>query len=235
MVPVAPEKGSEVTDTTVEVRKAATEEIKANGGQVSFDNPGGGWLANEIERAKKKEQPTGLRSGSVTSTVRDVSLPVDFVEGLKGMTGEENRMFTDTATSKIEKLSTSIKEKGYDEKNPIFINVGHDGTVLINEGNHRARAAKQAGLENVPVSISYFAGGERVAGDLSLDKLAQLSKGQESPAAVKIPEKSGIEYTKTVKTAEGEYQFEPQDASIARYEAQAQKEKYESLRNCLSI
>ena len=158
--------------------------IKEAGGRVILDNPGGSWLEEQRKKAKAKDERTGFRHGSVTAKINRIELPIDSVVFLRGMEGEDVRLdhlqdFQDTRT--IMKIRRSISENGYLPDKAIFINVGYDGTALINEGNHRVRAAKLAGLKTIPVEIAYFAGGESVNGPLSLDSIARMvTKNEEA-------------------------------------------------------
>jgi len=152
------------------------DEIKLPGNPEKFmksaglriDNPGGRWLEDEVARATKLDKFEGLRHGSVTANIK-TEMSVDDLLPVRGMRGEQGRI----RKANVDKLTKSIKEKGFDPDAPIFVNVGHDGTSLINEGNHRVRAAKAAGLKTVPVEISYFAGGEEAAGRFSKKSLSR--------------------------------------------------------------
>ena len=53
----------------------------------------------------------------------------------------------------------SIKAKGV--LSPVFVVKEKDGRVFIYEGNHRIRAAHQAGIRKIPVEIRYMAGSQR--------------------------------------------------------------------------
>lgn len=58
-----------------------------------------------------------------------------------------------------EKLVDDIRKNGV--KKPIIIFRDPNKKALIYEGNHRLRAARQAGLKNVPVKIRYYGHSER--------------------------------------------------------------------------
>jgi hypothetical protein len=160
--------------------KKKSEEIKADVGakKVFKDNPGGSWLEGDIEVAKSGG------SGSVTAGVRSILLPVDTLLGLKGRNKEHLRI--KDGDQRVQKLVADMEENGFREGKEPFLNVEYDGSVNINEGNHRIRAAKLAGITHIPVDISYFAGGERQDGPMSFEKLAEHNKKKE---AAKTPKK----------------------------------------------
>ena len=144
---------------------AETIEKVLDASWVNFDNPGGEWLENEISRIKNDEI-----SGSRTGTIRGITVPVDELVKLEGRSGEHKRISMET--QKVKDLAKLIKKEGL--KEPPFINVEYDGSANINEGNHRVRAAKLAGLKEIPVEIGYYAGGERVDGPMSIKHLMKL-------------------------------------------------------------
>jgi hypothetical protein len=176
------EEKAEVTveEKTGPLWKKKSEEIKADVGakKVFKDNPGGSWLEGDIEVAKSGG------SGSVTAGVRSILLPVDTLLGLKGRNKEHLRI--KDGDQRVQKLVADMEENGFREGKEPFLNVEYDGSVNINEGNHRIRAAKLAGITHIPVDISYFAGGERQDGPMSFEKLAEHNKKKE---AAKTPKK----------------------------------------------
>ena len=81
------------------------------------------------------------------------------VQDLPGMSGEHARI----DRSRLEPLVESIRRRGFDPDNPIEIGVvpAHrqamgEPPVTIREGNHRLAAAKELGLDRVPVRIDYI-------------------------------------------------------------------------------
>lgn len=176
--------------TTKDGRKEAIANLKEIGATVDVDNPGGQWLAEERSRAVKKDKKDGMRHGTVTAVVRKVELPVDELLKIPGMLGEQNRIEQD----RVDNLAEDIKKNGL--KYGPFINVGHDGTALVNEGNHRIRAAKKAGLKTIKVEISYFAGGERADGPLTLERVAEIASPIK-PVTTEAPQGAEPEITGT--------------------------------------
>ena len=67
--------------------------------------------------------------------------------------------------------------KGYDESYKPFINIDVNGKAWINEGNHRIRAAIEAGLNKIPFQVRYYDGGERADGIWKPDNLVQKAEG----------------------------------------------------------
>jgi hypothetical protein len=110
------------------------------------DNPGNSqWLA---------ENPTTLTAGYNT----DIPMPSKWVASLPGLMGEETRIKDGDET--VVKIAANMKSNGYDATNPITVEIDKNGTPRIFEGNHRARAAVVAGIENVPTSFRFLGGGE---------------------------------------------------------------------------
>jgi hypothetical protein len=52
---------------------------------------------------------------------------------------------------RVENLIPSVRERGFDD--PLILEVGLNGKATLIEGNHRLAAARQLGLENVPVRV----------------------------------------------------------------------------------
>ena len=139
--------------------------LKSHG--FEFDpGPSKEWL--EAKRASALEQ--GL-DGPVTGS-GTMQLSVDELLALPGEAGEHLRMTSPESAAKIDELTQSIKAEGYRQDAGPLVWVKADGSVTIAEGNHRIRAAKQAGVENLPVQVRYFAGSEDLPGRFNIDNLA---------------------------------------------------------------
>lgn len=65
------------------------------------------------------------------------------------------------SAAKIRRLTASLKRIGWDEKRPAKVTVRRDGTIFLDEGNHRLAAAHRAGIKRVPVEF-YTPDGRRV-------------------------------------------------------------------------
>jgi hypothetical protein len=143
------------------------EKTKAK--KVIIDNPGGQWLKNEVAMAE-----SGKWSGSVTARVEEVYVPIDILLSTEGRLGEHNKIKKNDR--RVYELAANIKMQGLNSLP--FVNVEHDGTANINEGNHRIRAAKLLGIRRILVEISYFAGGERKQGNYSFEKLSEYAQNR---------------------------------------------------------
>jgi len=144
-------------------------------GRVVVDNPGGEWLEDERQGVMD-----GRASGALTARIDRVEVPVDDLLALEGRRGEHERLTMED--ERVLELAKAIEKDGL--TSPPFLNVEYDGSVNVNEGNHRIRAAKLAGLERIPVEIAYYAGGERMEGPMSLRRLAELNRPEDIPAQV---------------------------------------------------
>lgn len=92
------------------------------------------------------------------------------------MGGAESAKIAKAEDDKITSaLIESMQEKGYVGK-PIELAVFPNGEVRIVDGNHRARAAKAAGLETVPTRTDYLAGAETL-GEVPAVKESSLPNG----------------------------------------------------------
>jgi hypothetical protein len=100
-------------------------------------------------------------------------VPPEMLLDLPGARGEEETFIYDEATgtytidqssrhgvrytpARWAKLVANMRDEGFDPSNPIFIIKDFGQAAKIQEGNHRLRAAHEAGLDLVPVEIRYF-------------------------------------------------------------------------------
>ena len=92
-------------------------------------------------------------------------LSVDKLLQIEGHKGQHRHMGTESqgrfSDAYIEKLARSMKEQGFKPQRAIQVFTWPDGRATIWEGNHRLRAAKRAGLNQIPVDWRYVAGSER--------------------------------------------------------------------------
>lgn len=140
--------------------KATSDE---GAGSFWQDNPGGKWLAEERD---------GKRTGAITAGFRMVDLPVDYLLSIPGEKGEQERIKQGDET--VAEIAESIRKNGFDRTEPIFVIVEKNGWAVISEGNHRVRAAKEAGLVTVPTEIRYAGGGEIEPGEMTPQKVKEL-------------------------------------------------------------
>lgn len=123
-----------------------------------------------------KNKPTAGFRGQVN---------LDEIINLPGMSGEHERIHP--GDERVAELVQSMKEKGYDDSEPVFINVEQDGTVHVNEGNHRMRAAREAGLTDIPVEVRYYGGSDADDSIWMPDRLRNYLSGQTAPKEEKTP------------------------------------------------
>ena len=159
----------------------AKEFITESQPSLKVDNPGGDWLQDKIDYAKKKGPNSfGVpHMGSVTGYFGgSVYVPVSILKNIPGARGEQNNVRKDD----LESLTSYMKKTGKlppmsqtnDKEYTPFIMVGYDGTPWVNEGNHRIMAAAALGWETLPIELRYFDGGEDVDGPLHPDKLKNI-------------------------------------------------------------
>jgi ParB family chromosome partitioning protein len=55
-----------------------------------------------------------------------------------------------------EKINRRMEERGYDESQPLHVWEGEGGTVVLIDGHHRLRAARKAGITEVPCYFHHF-------------------------------------------------------------------------------
>lgn len=197
-----PRRRKGVTDTNVDGLKEWLKEgdtkkpfgrvAKAAGGEVKLktDVPDESWLQRKIDSVKAEGKDRwgvpAMRTitGSYTG---NVNVPVDVLASLPGQRGEQNNVRHDDLAAiknimqKTGKLPTGRDGKEYAP----YIEVAHDGSAWVSEGNHRIMAAKALGWKTLPAEIRYFTGGERVDGPLHPSKLIPGLPGQKTSAVAK--------------------------------------------------
>jgi hypothetical protein len=136
----------------------------------------GFWRDNPVDPGSLDHEggPRGqswVRANPSTATAAfdRVDLPISKVILLPGHNDEHVMLAKPSPDEEVRlaALEASIREKGYDAKNPIMVWVEADGTTKIAEGNHRVRAARRAGLKTIPVDLRYFGGAEARNGEWS--------------------------------------------------------------------
>ena len=149
------------------------------------DVPAASWLEEKQEDAEadiqsadsKGNKYTSMGRGLNTSTTgyfpsgTNLQLPVSEISNLEGVMGEHR---TRDTGDKLKPILKDMGENGYDQESPISIHVNHRGEAFVSEGNHRLAAAKQLGIDKIPVEIRYFAGGELADGAFSPSKLSGM-------------------------------------------------------------
>ncbi len=171
------------------------------------DEGGETWLKKTMDKAKEeiakiekqkkpatykewkedRQEPTFTRK--VTANLdEDVLLSPKWVlkNTAGGLNYEHLALKEGLGKKKVARLTESIKSKGYDPEEAIFINIDVNGRAWINEGNHRLRAAIAAGVNKIPFEVRYFDGGERAEGPWKPDNLIETAE-----AAPAEPKESG--------------------------------------------
>lgn len=146
--------------------------------KFKVDNPGGKWLEEEQALCDKKGFSSyggPNRFGPVTAWFnRAVLVPVSVLKNLKGLRAEQSNVRPKDLESLHQYASKHQSFPKMDSggtHNP-FIQVWHDGTPYVNEGNHRIMMANQRGWKFVPIEIRYFSGGELSYGPLTPRKVS---------------------------------------------------------------
>lgn len=109
------------------------------------------------------EGPRGWKAGPSDLTRLDTGiLPPSKLLHLPGRKGE-HELFAKSPTGRYtsvewKKFVADVKKRGV--KHPVTIHKDADGKVWVHEGNHRLRAAAEAGVP-VPVEVSYFGNSQR--------------------------------------------------------------------------
>jgi 8-oxo-dGTP pyrophosphatase MutT (NUDIX family) len=144
------------------------------------DNPGGEWLARkkQISIDDGRDQWGGYsRLGVVTGYYSGtVMVPVPLLAKVPGCRGEQSN----PRLNALEGIKQVFQETGRlpqghgGEDYAPFIMVDQDGKPWVNEGNHRIMAAKELGIEYLPVEVRYFNGGEEVEGEFSPSHIQQM-------------------------------------------------------------
>jgi ParB-like nuclease family protein len=137
--------------------------------EQELNHPGGTiWVSDHEGRYGNR--------GHITREVRGL-VPVADLLQLPGASGEEKAFIYDRISgtyfrdpsarldtrydqAKWERLVESIRQ-GYDLDNPIFVVKDPGYLGMIREGNHRLRAAHEAGFDYIPATIRYFGHSER--------------------------------------------------------------------------
>jgi hypothetical protein len=118
----------------------------------------GGVLPSGRRPAYKTDfvNPERVRDNHLTGWFRgDVEVDIQDLIELPGSRGEHKGMTSEYSQKNIRELTENMREKGWDGA-PIMIFVEKDGSVAIGEGNHRVRAAYNAGITEIPTEIRYF-------------------------------------------------------------------------------
>jgi hypothetical protein len=130
---------------------------KGRPGEVggSLPSDGGWWQDNPQARGHEHWTPG---ENQMTAGYKEARVDPREIAKLPGARGEQKNIDQE----RVKELAKSIKEEGL--KWAPLIMVEMDGTAHIWEGNHRIRAAIEAGLESIIVEVRYFGGSEERPG-----------------------------------------------------------------------
>lgn len=54
-----------------------------------------------------------------------------------------------------DRIKKSLEAKGWDDNDPLILNIGRNGVAKVGEGNHRLAISKEIGLNKIPVQFFY--------------------------------------------------------------------------------
>lgn len=134
------------------------------------------WIQEKIIVAKEKIKTKDFRENKATYFNKETAYFEDPIQinarFIKDNTfgGLNNERIN---VDKVERLMISIKEKGYDLKEPITVMVDATGRAFIFEGNHRLEAVNRLGIKSIPTRVSYYDGAERADGVWKPDSLVE--------------------------------------------------------------
>jgi hypothetical protein len=129
---------------------------KGRPGEVGGSQPSDGGWWQDNPRARGRDWTPG--ENSMTAGYKEARVDPREIAKLPGARGEQKNIDQE----RVKELAKSIKEEGLKWKPLIMVEI--DGTAHIWEGNHRIRAAIEAGLESIIVEVRYFGGSEERPG-----------------------------------------------------------------------
>ena len=101
-------------------------------------------------------RPERVRNNHLTGWFdENVEVDIEDLIDLPGSRGEHKMMASEYSQKNIAELTEDMREKGW-RGGSIMIFVERDGSAAIGEGNHRVRAAYNAGIKRIPAEIKYF-------------------------------------------------------------------------------
>ena len=59
---------------------------------------------------------------------------------------------------KWDAIANDLDARGWDKKEPMYVDIGRDGGVKVGEGNHRLAIAKKLGIREIPVVFMFKSG-----------------------------------------------------------------------------
>lgn len=172
-------ESKQVKHTTNENPTESEDFRYSRANDLIVDIPSENWLRQKQAFAKEKSKDGTPYMGEVTAYYsHPVSIQLSVLSKIKGLNDEQNNVREEALVSLKNIMATGDlpKNKMGVELLP-YIEVGHDGTPFVIEGNHRIMAALDLGWKDMKVEVRYFDGGERAMGPLHPSKIATKSDG----------------------------------------------------------
>lgn len=175
---------------------ATQHDSTASGPSIKLieDIPNETWLQEQIDyaRARGPDRFGAPYIGKVTGHFENhVHLPLSLLISFTGQRNEQSNVRQNDllAIKEILRDTGKLPVRSNGEEYVPFIVVAHDGSVRINEGNHRIMAADELAWQSMPTEIRYFDGGQRAQnGPLHPSKLASMMNfGDEPPSKARGP------------------------------------------------
>ena len=158
---------------------------------------------NILNDRKEKGKNLDTIYGGETLRLNNINMPIDWLlENSKGQNNESRDLQTmpKSRAERINKLTKSIQEEGFDPENRIAVYITSGGRVVVTEGNQRLVAAKEAGMENIPSTVAYVLGSENKnivsKTKLSIEDLFELTKNIDHNIVDKQVTDSGLNFPK---------------------------------------
>ena len=112
----------------------------------------------KYQKAKDKDWVKEYPGRPTARHTKLVSLPVSYLIKLPGLRGEHKVLKLDM--DKIQGMSKIVTDIKWQRENPVTLGIQHDGKIYVDDGNHRIRAAKVAGVKELLCKVIYYGGGE---------------------------------------------------------------------------
>lgn len=137
---------------------------------------GGGAVDSLKDEYDFQAWPSAIKASSTATTgkyYKAMEIP-SAATALPGKIGEEQRLLAGRDRERVEVLATAMRADGW-QGDPIEVEVDAAGKVWMKDGNHRAAAARMAGLKTVPTLVSFLG---RSEDDFDHSSLVKLVNGE---------------------------------------------------------
>ena len=110
----------------------------------------------EFKRSPEWEKTfPGRRSAKVPKLVE---APIDWLLTIPGIKREDSAI--DYNNKRVKLLAKLMLDKKWRYEHPILVDILHDGSLIIEDGNHRVKSAKLNGFKTYPCKIAFYGGSE---------------------------------------------------------------------------